>query len=64
MSDANSNFVEIPKINPKTQEPPKQFLCGECGCTVSNRKQHLKWHEKIAEILRKADPIGDWPPIY
>lgn len=48
--DSNYNgFIEVPKINPKTNSETKTFACRECGSIVVNRKTHIFWHRKIKQ---------------
>lgn len=65
MSEDNSRFLEIPEINPKTQERPKLFLCRECGAAVGNRRVHLVWHKKLDEAIDTATRgYPEWPPPF
>lgn len=42
------DYKEIPKINPKSNENVKYFLCSLCGSAVVNRKIHTHWHMTLS----------------
>lgn len=42
-----SSFKEFPRMNPKTNEETKLFICSICGAITPIRKLHLKWHKEI-----------------
>lgn len=47
MSDQAKKFIELPSINPKTNEPPVHYVCTVCGSLVVSRKKHLQWHKNV-----------------
>lgn len=40
-------FKELPKINPKTEEETKLFICLTCGAITPIRKRHIQWHKEL-----------------
>lgn len=41
-----ASYRAVPPINPKTEEPVKQYVCMNCGVAVLSRKIHSAWHRR------------------
>lgn len=39
-------FVEVPRINPKTDKPPVLYICSICGAVVGSRRLHVDFHDR------------------
>lgn len=53
-------FKEFPRMNPKTGEETKLFVCLTCGSITPARKQHTKWHKLMHSY---SSPIPYWEGV-